>query len=92
MKEKKADEMFEELGYILENEKICPHSYKYIKKGNFNVKEIIIEKVSKAIDICYYKVETDGRMKGIVCIEHYLKWEELQAINKKCQELGWLDE
>ena len=28
----KADEMFEELGYKLKDEKICPHSYVYIKK------------------------------------------------------------
>lgn len=84
-----ADKMFEELGYKLEDEKICPHSYKYVKKQNFNVKEIIIEKANKSIDICYYQIRIDGRMESLICIEHYLKWEELQAINKKVEELGW---
>jgi len=86
-----ADEMFKELGFEMEDEKICPHSYKYIKenKKNFSVKEIILEKSSKWIDICYYKIGTDGKMLPIICIEHYLSMQELQAINKKVQELGW---
>lgn len=86
----KADEMFKELGYELEDERICPHSYKYIKenKESFNVKEIIIEKSSKWIDICYYKVGTDGKMTPIICIEHYLSIQELQAVYQKCKEIG----
>ena len=56
----RADEMFEKLGYELEDERICPHSYKYIKinNENFSGKEIIIEKSSRWIDICYYKIGT----------------------------------
>lgn len=88
----KVDEMFEKLGYELEDERICPHSYRYIRKKDFNVKEIVIEKVSKWIDICYYHIGTDGKMSPIICIEHYLSIEELQAINEKCKELGWLNE
>lgn len=87
-----ADEMFEKLGYALEDEKICPHSYKYMKRKDFTVKEIVIEKCSKMIDICYYHINTDGKMESIICIEHYLSMQELQAINKKCQELGWIKE
>lgn len=85
----KADEMFEKLGYEIEDEKICPHSYKYIKenKESFTAKEIIIEKSSKWIDICYYKVGTDGKLYSIICMEHYLSIQELQAINMKCKEL-----
>ena len=83
----KADEMFEKIGYKLEDKKICPHSYKYIKKWKFSVKEIVIEKASKSIDICYYHIETDGKISPILCIEHYLKFEELQAIIEKCKEL-----
>lgn len=90
----KADEMFKELGYEIEDERICPHSYKYIKvnKKSFNVKEIVIEKSSKTIDICYYKIGTDGNMTPIICIEHYLSMQELAAINEKCKELGWIRE
>ena len=85
----KADEMFEELGYELEDERICPHSYKYMRIKNFDAKEIIIEKASKWIDICYYHIGTDGKMSPIICIEHYLSMQELQAINEKVKEIGW---
>jgi len=85
----KADRMFEELGYELEDERICPHSYKYMKinNENFSGKEIIIEKLNTWIDICYYKIGTTGELIPIICIEHYLSMQELQAINEKCKEL-----
>ena len=86
----KADEIFKELGYELEDEKICPHSYTYMKIINFDANEIIIEKASKWIDICYYHIGTDNKMSPLICIEHYLSIQELQAINEKVKELQWI--
>lgn len=83
----KADEMFEELGYELKDEKICPHSYVYIKKYDFSIKEIVLEKAKHLITICYYKIGTDGRITTINSIEYHLSMQELQAINEKVKEL-----
>ena len=86
----KADEMFKELGYKLTDEKICPHSYRYIKEiDKFRKKEIILEKANKLITICYYKIDVDGCMNSIKRIEYHLSMQELQAINEKVKELGW---
>ena len=84
-----ADKLFYELGYELEDEKICPHSYRYKKenKKSFTVKEIVIEKSSKLIAICYYKVDTNGNISPINCTDHFLSLQELKAINMKCEEL-----
>lgn len=91
--EKTADEMFAELGYELEDEKICPHSYRYKKNINrFDIKEIVLEKANKLITICYYKLDVDEYMEALNLIEYHLNKAELQAINRKCRELGWLDE
>ena len=84
-----ADEMFEKLGYKLKDEKICPHSYVYIKKYDFSIKEIILEKAKHLITICYYKNGTDGRITIINSIEYHLSMQELNAINEKVKELGW---
>lgn len=85
---KTADEMFEELGYELIDEKICPHSYRYNKNiSRFNIKEIILEKANKLITICYYKVDIDGSMESLNLIEYHLSMQELQAINEKVKEL-----
>lgn len=76
MTEKTADEMFEKLGY----EKIIENNVKinYEKEGHFFDKEIVF-----------------GLIDNIVCIElgtgesANINMQELQAINKKCEELGW---
>ena len=87
----KADEMFKELGYKLTDEKICPHSYRYIKEiDKFRKKEIILEKANKLITICYYKIDVDGCMDLINTIEYHLSMQELQAINEKVKELQWI--
>lgn len=88
-----ADKMFEELGYELTDEKICPHSYRYIKEiDKFRTKEIVIEKSNKLITICYYKVDLQGYIEPLNLIEYHLSLQELQAINKKVEELGWINE
>ncbi len=88
----KADEMFEKLGYELFDEKICPHSYRYSKNiSEFNIKEIILEKAKKLITVCYYKVDIHGCMESLNLIEYHLNIQELQAINEKCKELGWIE-
>lgn len=76
MKEKTADEVFEELGY----EKIIESNVRidYEKEGQFFDKEIVF-----------------GLIDKIVCVElgtgesANINVQELQAINKKVEELGW---
>lgn len=87
----KADEMFKSLGYELIDEKICPHSYRYNKNiTRFDIKEIILQKANKLITVCYYKVDIHGNMESLNLIEYHLSLQELQAINLKCRELGWI--
>ena len=73
-REKSADEMFEELGY---------------KKDNYTEIEILYRKDENHI-IRFWKKgkriikqNEDGWYMSITM-------QELQAINKKCKELGWL--
>jgi hypothetical protein len=76
VKEKTADEVFEELGY----EKIIESNVRidYEKEGQFFDKEIVF-----------------GLIDKIVCVElgtgesANINVQELQAINKKVEELGW---
>ena len=77
IKEKTADEMFEELGY----EKIIESNVRidYEREGLYFDKEIVF-----------------GLIDKIICVElgtgesTNINMQELQAINKKCQELGWI--
>ena len=66
----KADKMFEELGYRLEESK----SNIFIIDDIENI-AITIHKLSKLIR--FYKM--------------IISREELQAINEKCKELGWIE-
>lgn len=82
IKEKTADEMFEELGYRKTRENqveiIYLKSEEHLgEKFNF---EIIIAKISKLI---FSKEKFTNRTIGF-------NLEVLQAINKKCKELGWI--
>lgn len=72
-----AQEIFEKLGYQrnVENEKII---YLIETKGSFYYQEIIFNLVQKVIVI-------DGNFLE-VAIENNL----LKAINKQCEELGWI--
>lgn len=82
-----ADKMFKKLGYRKE--------FMQIKKGkrageNWGEKfinekycvEICFDYIGE--DFCIGIIEDDGSV--------YVGVEELQAINQKCKELGWLDE
>ena len=73
----KAREMFEAIGYQRneENEKII---YLIETKGSFYYQEIIFNLLQKVIVI-------DGNFLE-VAIENNL----LNAINKQCEELGWI--
>lgn len=75
MKEKTADEMFEELGYVYEKRKYAD-VYVKNKEDNVFVRQFGFNRITKNI---------------MISVEYITK-QELQAINKKCQELGWLDE
>lgn len=75
MKQKTADELFEELGY-----KKCLDDERFIKyRRPYDNDYIIIDKVAKDFlknfDFAYWKP---------------VNMQELQAINKKCEELGWI--
>ncbi len=74
-KEKTADELFEELGY--EKVRDDERFIKYRKPHDNDY--IVIDKETKDFiknfDFAYWKA---------------INIQELQAINKKCQELGWI--
>ena len=78
----KADEMFEELGY-----KLTSKTDEYI----------IYEKEDN--NTYPYKIELCFNLKSKSVIKScklyndrcWLSMQELQAINEKCKELGWLD-
>ena len=86
MKEKTADEMFDELGYKKQEDK---YRIEYFLKQNYT--HFVVTK-----RIAFYKVEKD------ICLEQWnvtegiristnITMKELQAINKKCQDKGWLE-
>lgn len=80
----KADEMFEELGYIKVNylldssiplkENLCYEKHGGISYLVFDLKHQI-----------FYKTNEGGFLSG------HLDMQELQAINQKCKELGWIE-
>ena len=72
MKEKRADEMLEELGYKKNFED------KYRANYENNGFETIIN--------------FDKEYKDVRVYNNGFDMQELQAINKKVEELGWLDE
>ena len=75
-KELSAKEMFEKLNYFLGLEKFFLHKIVYYLKDSNDY--ILFNKLDKTID---------------VSLNHKpLTTEELQAINKQVEELGWLDE
>lgn len=72
-----AEQMFEELGYQrnAEKEKII---YLIETKGSFYYQEIIFNLLQKVIVI-------DGNF-----LEVAIERDLLKAINKQCEELGWI--
>lgn len=87
MKEKTADEMFEKLGY--EKKLEDKYNINYIKMYSF----INGDRVREQIRFCkldkYVYIENFNYDTGVI-FGKFLDMEGLQAINKKCQELGWV--
>ena len=82
-----AKEMFENLGYE-DTSYQFQHLVRYVKKCNYN--GLKLEKVI-CIDITGDKqVEIVAYYGKLDCGVFRLKLEELQAINKQVEELGWL--
>lgn len=81
--DKTADEMFEELGY----EKIVEHKY---KQPDFDeITELILYRDDVTLlEIEFWNDKTISKSCGFDM--SYITMQELQAINKKCQELGWI--
>ena len=85
-----ADKMFEDLGYG--KQQVCnpltgeeySHDYEYAKWDGTWEEHILINDSTKLIHISNLLF---GKETGII-----LTKKKLQAINKKCKELGWLDE
>lgn len=79
MKEKTADEMLEELGY----KKLEENDYyiEYRKQGKDYSKFIKFDLMDKSFTSFYYVVPDK---------QAYLAMQELQAINKKVEELRWI--
>jgi hypothetical protein len=77
---KSADEMFEKLGYTIVIGVLGQGNYIKYNKDDDNVYYFF-----KDTKEFYKSGEYDG-MCG------HITMQELQAINKKCYELGWLDE
>lgn len=76
--EKTADEMFEELGYKVFEE--TEYFIEYKKQLGDCSKFIRFDLSDKTFTSFYYVV---------IDKQSYLSMQELQAINKKVQELGW---
>ena len=78
---KSADEMFEELGYenIINETCICEYrKYFELKRARH-----IIFAIDKTISVC------EENEKTLAVNRDYFNMQELQAINKKVEELGW---
>ena len=79
----KADEMFKKLGYIKRNNL----DESYIEFVRYEAKECY------SISFCKGKVMCALYVNGILFSRGLaIDMQELQAINEKCKELGWLDE
>ena len=79
-----ADEMFEKLGYEKQEDK---YRIEYYIKQNFThfviIKKIYLYKIEK--DICMEQWNVTEEIK----VSMNITMQELQAINKKVEELGW---
>ena len=74
-KEKTADELFEELGYEVSNSE-------FVEELNTTTNTIV--------DNGYIKIIFYNNKTMSIDADDILNMQELQAINKKCQELGWI--
>ena len=84
----KADEMFDELGY--EKDKEMAEMYVKVIIPFKKQKDVEFDVVTEEhIDIRMSKYDEFGELKFDRIV---LSLKELQAINEKVKELGWLDE
>lgn len=74
----KADEMFKKMGY----EKIIESNIRidYEREGQFFDKEIVFGLIDKNVTVELGTGESAN-----------INMQELQAINEKCKELGWIE-
>lgn len=79
MSNKTADEMFEELGY---------ETSEKLKNGIVYLKE----EEDEDIEISFIDYDDYGKTVEVDKFSNLITMQELQAINKKVEELGWLDE
>lgn len=78
-REKAADEMFKDLGY-----KKVDTPTNFIYQNKKNNKEIRFYKIYKCVENSLIEFEEyEGN-------SIFFTMQELQAINKKCEELGWI--
>ena len=82
MKEKTADEMFEELGYKIMFDNTC--MFRYVKCFELKPKRHIIFAIDKTISVC------EENEKDLAINRDYFNMQELKAIYKKCEELKWI--
>ena len=80
----KADEMFKELGFkkVIDNETEVKYEYRETIMGDKLIHTIQIAKVGKIV--FSYRDDSNHQIMGI-------GKQELQAINEKCKELGWIE-
>ena len=76
----KADEIFKELGY----EKVSD-----IKE---NIGYVYFKREKHSIYYEYPKIIFHNKIKKLTIQNDYLSMQELQAINEKVKELGWLED
>lgn len=80
-----ADEMFKELRY----EKIVEHKFKELDDYDDGVTELILYRDEiNGLEISFWNDRTISKTSNYDV--SYLTMQELQAINKKCKELGWI--
>lgn len=81
-----ADEMFEELGYKKIEDK---YNIDFNKLYKFNSGDKTNEKIRFCKLNKFVHIENYYYNSGIT-FGKYLDMQELKAINKKCEELGWV--
>ena len=80
--EEKADEMFEKLGYKIMFDNTC--LFRYVKCFELKPKRHIIFAIDKTISVC------EENENELAINRDYFTMQELKAINKKVEELGWI--
>lgn len=83
----KADEMFRKLGYSNDNQssEVCIEYERPSKVNNYQTIWIIFDLEAKTVSKLCQDWETSEKL-----YPEEITIQELQAINEKCKELGWL--